>query len=355
MQSAGRQSRHHDGNDRKHPGSAWRDLPLFSRARHVAHARCVYTHAGGHQGFHARQHPGSRGPRDLSPGVEPEAFDHHLFCADDESGLLACTCAGSVWHPDSDGRRYRDRCVARLAAKDRRRHMIRRLYVVVAIVSFGLVFASLAIGYTEQQTLRPLAESYVRLVPQSLGAPNVITGILLTYRGFDTLGEVAVLFMVAASVGLVLGTERSQRTVSSENRPDDARPSSEIVRTGTEILVPLISIFAAYIIMNGHLSAGGGFQGGAVIASGVLLMLLAYPQYQPNLEFLSVTESVAGALFVFAGIAGLIVARRVLDNRILPLGQFGAFFSAGAIPLLSVLLGIKVGCELSVILEKFRP
>jgi multicomponent Na+:H+ antiporter subunit B len=147
----------------------------------------------------------------------------------------------------------------------------------------------------------------------------------------------------------------SPRSASFEGYPDDARTSSEIVRSGTEILVPLISIFAVYIIMNGHLSAGGGFQGGAVIASGVLLMLLAYPQYQPNLEFFSVTESVAGALFVLAGIAGLIVAGGFLDNRILPLGQFGAFFSAGAIPLLSVLLGIKVGCELSVILEKFRP
>ena len=107
--------------------------------------------------------------------------------------------------------------------------------------------------------------------------------------------------------------------------------------------------------MNGHLSAGGGFQGGAVIASGVLLMLLAYPQYQPNVESLSITESAAGAFFVMAGIAGLIVAGGFLDNRILPLGQFGAFFSAGAIPVLSVLLGIKVGCELSVILERFRP
>jgi multicomponent Na+:H+ antiporter subunit B len=164
-----------------------------------------------------------------------------------------------------------------------------------------------------------------------------------------------VLFMVAASVGLVLGAGRSPPSVSSEDRPEEARPPSEIVRSGAEILVPLISIFAAYIIMNGHLSAGGGFQGGAVIASGVLLMLLAYPQFQPNLEFLSATESVAGALFVLAGIAGLIVAGGFLDNRILPLGQFGAFFSAGAIPLLSVLLGVKVGCELSVILEKFRP
>ena len=217
------------------------------------------------------------------------------------------------------------------------------------------MFASLAASYTEQHALRPLAESYVKLVPHELGAPNVITGILLTYRGFDTLGEVAVLFMVAASVGLVLGTRRAGRKTSTTDRRNETRPSSEIVRTGAEILVPLICILAAYIIMNGHLSAGGGFQGGAVIASSVLLTLLAFPQYQPNLEFLSITESVVGALFVLAGIAGLTMARGFLDNRILPLGQFGAFFSAGAIPLLSLLLGIKVGCELSVILERFRP
>ena len=233
--------------------------------------------------------------------------------------------------------------------------MIRRIFVIVAIVLLGLVFASVAIGYTEQHSLRSLAEGYVRLVPQELGAPNVITGILLTYRGFDTLGEVAVLFMVAASVGLVVGGERLQREKSHDDGSEEARQSSEIIQSGAQILVPLISIFAAYIIMNGHLSAGGGFQGGAVIASGVLLMLLAYPQYQPNVELLSITESAAGAFFVLVGIAGLIVAGGFLDNRILPLGQFGAFFSAGAIPVLSVLLGIKVGCELSVILDRFRP
>ena len=230
--------------------------------------------------------------------------------------------------------------------------MIQRLFVTVVIALFGLVFASLVIGYAQQNSLRPLAEGYVRLVPHELGAPNVITGILLTYRGFDTLGEVAVLFMVAASVGLVLGTRQARGRASAKTHSDE---SSEIVRTGADILVPLICIFAAYIIMNGHLSAGGGFQGGAVIASGVLLTLLAFPQYQPNLEFLGITESIAGALFVLVGIAGLIAAGGFLDNRILPLGQFGAFFSAGAIPLLSVLLGIKVGCELSVILEQFRP
>ena len=233
--------------------------------------------------------------------------------------------------------------------------MIGRIFIIVAMALLGIVFASVAIGYTEQHSLRSLAEGYVRLVPQELGAPNVITGILLTYRGFDTLGEVAVLFMVAASVGLVVGGERLQREESRDDGSEEARQSSEIIQSGAQILVPLISIFAAYIIMNGHLSAGGGFQGGAVIASGVVLMLLAYPQYQPNIELLSITESAAGAFFVLVGIAGLIVAGGFLDNRILPLGQFGAFFSAGAIPVLSVLLGIKVGCELSVILDRFRP
>jgi multicomponent Na+:H+ antiporter subunit B len=175
----------------------------------------------------------------------------------------------------------------------------------------------------------------------------------LTFRAFDTLGEVAVLFMVGASVVLVLNAGRGPRAAA--HSPEEPRPSSEIVQSGTQILAPLIAIFAAFIIMNGHLSAGGGFQGGAVIASCVLLVLLAYPQYQLNIEFLTITESLAGVLFVLVGIAGLIVGGGFLDNRILPLGQFGAFFSAGAIPVLSILLGVKVGCELSVILDGFRP
>jgi multicomponent Na+:H+ antiporter subunit B len=231
--------------------------------------------------------------------------------------------------------------------------MIRRGAIVLVVAMFGVLFAGLVIEHTERQALWPLAQSYVTMAPQQLGSPNVITGILLTYRAFDTLGEVAVLFMVAAGVGLVL-SGRGQSRADPTTRPQAVVPSSEIVQSGAVVLFPLIAIFAAYIIMNGHLSAGGGFQGGAVIASGVMLLLLAKPDHQLSLGFLSVTESLAGVLFVVVGIAGLIFAGGFLDNRVLPLGEFGAFFSAGAIPLLSVLLGIKVGCELTVIIDGFR-
>jgi multicomponent Na+:H+ antiporter subunit B len=226
--------------------------------------------------------------------------------------------------------------------------VIRRLAVFVAIVLNALIFAGLIRDYTEQEALRPLAETYVKSVPQQLGAPNVITGILLTFRAFDTLGEVAVLFMVAAGVGLLLSGGNPAEAA------EERKAASELVQNGADILLPLIFIFAAYIIMNGHLSAGGGFQGGAVIASGVMLLLLAKPATQLAQDFLSFSESLAGVLFVLVGVAGLIFAGGFLDNRVLPLGQFGAFFSAGAIPVISILLGIKVGAELSVIIDRFR-
>jgi multicomponent Na+:H+ antiporter subunit B len=228
---------------------------------------------------------------------------------------------------------------------------MRRAFGVVVLALLAMIFAKLVIDRGKQQALPPLAKSYVERVPGDLGAANVVTGILLTYRAFDTLGEVAVLFMVAAGVGMVLGAGGSgPRAGAAEQK----RAASEIVQTGAQILVPLIAIFAAYVIMNGHLSPGGGFQGGAVIASSVLLLLLANPQRWLDLEYLGITESLAGVLFVLVGIAGLIFAGGFLDNRVLPLGQFGSLFSAGAIPVLSVLLGVKVGCELSVIIDRFR-
>ena len=96
--------------------------------------------------------------------------------------------------------------------------------------------------------------------------------------------------------------------------------------------MPLIFLFGAYVIMNGHLSAGGGFQGGAVVASGVVLLMLAFPDSQLHHGFLSVTESLAGVLYVSIGILGLVFAGGFLDSHILPSGDFGTLFSAGAIP-----------------------
>jgi multicomponent Na+:H+ antiporter subunit B len=226
--------------------------------------------------------------------------------------------------------------------------MTKRVFSLLAILFFAFIFAGVAGGYSERQTLSPLARHYLTAVPQDLGGANVVTGILITFRGFDTLGEVAVLFMVAASVGILLGGSPAQDRTNEAPRP------SELVENGAKIILPLIFLFGAYVIMNGHLSAGGGFQGGAVVASGVMLLVLARPGTGLHQGFLSVTESLAGVIYVVLGICGLWFAGGFLDSHILPKGEFGSLASAGAIPVISALLGIKVGAELSVVIDRFR-
>ncbi len=229
---------------------------------------------------------------------------------------------------------------------------MKRLFSLIAVLAFAGLFATLALDYDERGAVSSLARHYLTEVPADLGAPNVVTGILITFRGFDTLGEVAVLFMVAASVGLLLSGKGEG---GEQARDDEARPPpSELVRNGAEIVLPMIFLFGAYVILNGHLSAGGGFQGGAVVASGVMLLMLAYPAGAINHAVLSVTESLAGVAYVLIGILGIALGSGFLDSHILPRGDFGAFISAGAIPVISALLGIKVGAELSVIIDRFR-
>jgi multicomponent Na+:H+ antiporter subunit B len=229
--------------------------------------------------------------------------------------------------------------------------MIRTLASVVVLALLAVVFARLVGAYVEADSLGPLAAGYVRLSPEALTTPNVITGILLAYRGFDTLGEVAVLFMVAASLGLLL------KPLEDHPAPDDGGPvrdPGEVVQNGKLLLFPMILTFGAYVIVNGHLSAGGGFQGGAIVASGVMLLVIASPGTAIDARLLSILESAAGVLFVALGILGIVLAGGFLDPRFLPAGELGAFFSAGAIPVVSALLGIKVGAELSVLIDKFR-
>ncbi len=228
---------------------------------------------------------------------------------------------------------------------------MKTIFSLLAVLLFGAVFGGIVGGYAEREGVSALAEQYLTMVPRDLGAPNVVTGILITYRGFDTLGEVAVLFMVAAGVGVLLGGKDSATAADPGMEP---RRPSELVGNGAEIILPLIFLFGAYVIKNGHLSAGGGFQGGAVVASGTMLLMLALPATKLNHGFLGVTESLAGVVYVGIGILGLIFAAGFLDSHILPLGEFGTLVSAGAIPIISALLGVKVGAELSVIIDRFR-
>jgi len=150
-----------------------------------------------------------------------------------------------------------------------------------------------------------------------------------------------VLFITAAIVGLVLA--QGQPALPHAPRP----PVSELLSTGSRALTPLTLLLGVYVFVNGHLTPGGGFQGGAIIASGMLLLLLADPLKHFSHQMISVLESLSGLLFVGLGVLGVLLAGGFLDNRLLPLGNLGELFSAGVIPVIYSLIGLKVGAEFS--------
>lgn len=224
--------------------------------------------------------------------------------------------------------------------------MIKRATVLLLLLGLSAVFVGLLLSFVPFTELGLVALHYADHGTRETGATNMVTAILVTYRGLDTLGEVTVLFLAAAIVGLVLSRGRSADSAAAAGNPA-APPAGELLQTGQKLLTPLILLLGAYVIVNGHLTPGGGFQGGAILASGVLLVLLADPVRRFSHRVITVLESISGLVFVTMGLFGLALAGGFLDNRFLPLGTPGDLFSAGAIPIIYTFVGLKVGAEFS--------
>ncbi len=227
--------------------------------------------------------------------------------------------------------------------------MLKRLFIFLTLILVAAIFSDVALNYSEHSELSRLAQHYASEGPEELGAANLVTSVVVTYRGLDTLGEVTVLFISAAGVGLMLRRRKHPDTVVPARKP-----ASELVETAARLLMPMVFVFGVYVFANGHLTPGGGFQGGAIVASGVLLLLLAMPQAQLSHSLIGFTESLSGFSYVVVGVLGIVLAGGFLDNRILPLGSFGSLFSAGAIPIIYIFIGLKVGSELSAVIDRFR-
>jgi multicomponent Na+:H+ antiporter subunit B len=226
--------------------------------------------------------------------------------------------------------------------------VVKKIFALLLLAGMGLILFNFARSMTRKKELSRTAKYYAENGPKQTGSANLVTAVVVTYRGLDTLGEVTILFVAASILGFALKNSRDVPLKS------DRTKTSELLKTGATFLVPLIFLLGAYVFLNGHLSPGGGFQGGAIIASGTVLIFLSDPYKKSGKVVIRFVEALSGMAYVGIGIAGLIFAAGFLDNRILPLGKFGTIFSAGAIPLIYSIIGLKVGAELSAIVYKLK-
>ena len=219
--------------------------------------------------------------------------------------------------------------------------MVKNSFVFIVLIGIAIIFISLFAGYQANTDLGTIAQHYAANGPEEVGSANLVTAVVVTYRGLDTLGEVTILFLSAAIVGFFLKIE------NTDNKNRKLKYTSEILNTASQVLVPIMILFGVYVFINGHLSPGGGFQGGAIIASGLVLMFIAQPKKEMGHKVINIVESISGVSFVLLGVAGVLLAAGFLDNRVLSLGKFGTLFSAGVIPIIYIFVGLKVGSELT--------
>ena len=121
---------------------------------------------------------------------------------------------------------------------------------------------------------------------------------------------------------------------------------STIVKKVTQLMSGVIFMYGIYIILHGHLTPGGGFAGGAIIAGAFILLILAFGSSALNLRKEVVgssnTESIAILMVVILALMALLFGTKVFFFNYLPKGKAGELVSAGVIPLYNIFIGIEV-------------
>jgi energy-converting hydrogenase B subunit I len=140
---------------------------------------------------------------------------------------------------------------------------------------------------------------------------------------------------------------------------------TKIVRTTADLFYPFCLIFGLYVVLHGHLTPGGGFQGGAVMATGAALLIVSRSYagiiQRIRKNAMKLCEAVGLLMFLVAGLSGLLVGGSFLHNRLAGAGGLfgesvayganpGVLNTAGLIPILNIAVGIEVLGGLTVIL-----
>ncbi len=219
-------------------------------------------------------------------------------------------------------------------------------------------------GAPDNPTNNEVAERYLEKGLEETGAVNMVAGMILDYRAFDTFGESTVLFVAACSVLLLLklGDHKSGEVTPAmqEAEWDDRHhePKNDaILQMAARILVPVILLFGMYIVLAGHLGPGGGFSGGAVMGAGLILYLNAFGFQKTGRLFTYKTfrwvTFVALMTYALLKSYSFFCGANHLDSGI-PLGTPGAILSSGLILPLNICVGLIVMCTMYAFYTLFR-
>lgn len=267
---------------------------------------------------------------------------------------------------------------------NRKLKVFHRMYQVAAVI-FCLTLISIMLvavswlpknGNPDNPVNNEVSARYIESGLQETGAVNIVTGMILDYRAFDTFGESNVLFIATITVLILMRIDKEKKAPVKKGIPVYQKPVDELTIEEAEVddrvyepkndailqkvagfLVPIIIIFGIYVVLNGHLSPGGGFSGGAIIGAGLILYLNAFGFKKTERFFTEKTYkwTCFGALsfYCLAKSYSFYTGANHLESGI-PLGTPGAIISSGLILPLNICVGLVVACTMYAFYALFR-
>ena len=198
-------------------------------------------------------------------------------------------------------------------------------FAVVAAAALVVIYATFdkpRFGDPDAPVQTHVAPWYLEKTPEYIDIPNVVTAVLGSFRGYDTLGEVFVVFTAGIGVLFLLGYGPRARTPQRADMDPDAGLQHHLIpRVVGRILIPFILLFGLYVQFHGEYGPGGGFQAGAIIAAAIILYALLEGEGRAlrvlNRRVLLGLMAGGALLYGAVGVAGILLGSNFLDYSVL--------------------------------------
>ena len=238
--------------------------------------------------------------------------------------------------------------------------------ILLLVLLIATVLGLPQVGQISNPDNNEVSARYIEKGLEETGAVNIVAGMILDYRAFDTFGESNVLFVATICVMVMLrmstaagaaranGQEAAKDGEEAVNEEEAAdrfyEPVNDtILQVISKAVVPIIFVFGIYVVLNGHISPGGGFSGGAIIGAGLILFLNAYG-FEKTERFMNAVSVkwitfVSLMVYCLAKSYSFFTGANHLESLI-PLGTPGAILSSGLILILNICVGMVVACTM---------
>ncbi len=225
--------------------------------------------------------------------------------------------------------------------------------VVVSVLLFT-VFNLPLFGSSDNPASNEVAQRYVEKGLEETGAVNAVAGMILDYRAFDTFGESSVLFIAVGCVMILLIRDKNNISTTEDSLEQNERiiereTTDPILQKTVLVVTPCILLFGIYVILNGHLSPGGGFSGGAIMGAGLILFAASYGidavKTLFNIKTFRAITTTALMCYALLKAYSFFTGANGLETGI-PLGVPGAILSSGLILVLDICVGLIVACTM---------